>query len=101
MIHVAVPVTNTGKTAGAEVVQLYVRPMEDRANRCVQTLRAFARVNLKAGQTITAHLQLHWKDFAYFDSGRSTWRVPSGKYQLAVGSSSRDTPSTATVHIRE
>ena len=101
VIDVAVPVTNTGKMAGAEVVQLYVRPMEDRANRCVQTLRAFARVNLKAGQTATAHLQLHWRDFAYFDSGRSTWRVPSGKYQIAAGSSSRDTPSTAIVHIRE
>ena len=101
VLNVTVPVTNTGKMAGAEVVELYVRPMEDRANRCVQTLRAFARVNLKAGQTATAHLQLHWKDFAYFDSGRSAWRVPSGKYQLAAGSSSRNTPSTAIVNIRE
>lgn len=101
IIDVSVPVTNTGKMAGAEVAQLYVRPMEDRANRCVQTLRAFDRLNLKPGQTETAHLQLHWKDFAYFDSGRNSWRVPAGKYQLAVGSSSRDTPATATVSIRE
>lgn len=101
IINVSVPVTNTGKMAGAEVVQLYVRPMEDRPNRCVQTLRAFARVIVKPGQTATAHLQLHWKDFAYFDSGRNAWQVPAGKYQIAAGSSSRDTPATATVTIRE
>ena len=101
VINVDVPVTNTGKMAGAEVVQLYVRPMEDRVNRCVQTLRAFARLKLSPGQTATAHLQLHWKDFAFYDSDHSDWKVPAGKYQIAVGSSSRNTPATATVRIRE
>ena len=101
VIEVAAPVTNTGKMVGAEVVQLYVRPMEDRVNRCVQTLRAFARVNLAPGQTKTAHLRLHWKDFAFYDSARNTWKVPAGQYQIAVGSSSRDTPVTATIRIRE
>jgi beta-glucosidase len=67
----------------------------------VQTLRAFARLKLSPGQTATAHLQLHWKDFAFYDSDHSDWKVPAGKYQIAVGSSSRNTPATATVRIRE
>ncbi len=101
VLDVTVPVTNTGKVAGAEVVQLYVRPMEDRMNRCVQTLKGFARVNLKPGQTQLVTMQLHWKDFAFYDSQEECWKVPAGKYQIAVGDSSRNTPATATVTIGE
>jgi len=99
MLHVQVPITNSGHMAGAEVVQLYIRPLEDRAHRCFQTLKAFDRVSLKPGQTKIAHVTLKDRDFAYFSSAHNKWVVPAGRYELAIGDSSRDILSTATVQV--
>lgn len=99
IVHVAIPVTDTGKRSGAEVVQLYIRPLVDRRHRCFQTLKAFDRFSLKAGQTGTAHLNLKWRDFAYFSSAHNKWIVPPGRYELAIGDSSRDILATAVVKI--
>ncbi len=88
-VTVSVNVTNTGKRAGAEVVQLYIRPKEDQANRCVQTLKGFGRVNLKPGQSGTVTMKLDWRDFAYFNTKADRWAVPAGRYQIAVGYNSR------------
>jgi beta-glucosidase len=90
-------VTNTGHRAGAEVVQLYVRPQEDRSSRCVQTLKGFSRVQLKPGRSKTVTMKLNWRDFAYYNVKAHQWKVPAGKYEIAVGSSSRDIAATAMV----
>ena len=91
IIHVSINVTNTGRRAGAEVVQLYVRPPQNGAvRRTFQQLKGFARVELKPGQTRTVRWTLHWRDFAYFDVRGNSWRVPPGSYGIAVGSSSRN-----------
>lgn len=89
LLHLAIPITNTGQMAGASVAQVYIRPLVDRAHRCFQTLKAFARVSLKPGETKIAHMHLKWRDFAYFNSEHNAWQVPPGKYQIAIGDSSR------------
>ncbi len=91
-LDVAVRVTNTGAMAGAQVVELYIHPMVDRGNRCVQTLQGFARVALSPGQGKTVHIKLNWRNFAYYRTARKAWRVPPGKYEIAIGSSSADQP---------
>jgi beta-glucosidase len=96
-VTVTAKVTNTGKRTGAEIVQLYIRPQEDRADRCVQTLKGFSRVNLKPGQSKTVTMKLDWRDFAYFDTKADQWAVPFGKYQIAVGYNSRDIAATGMV----
>ena len=98
-VTVTAQVTNTGKRTGAEIVQLYLRPQEDQANRCVQTLKGFSRVNLKPGQTKTVTMKLDWRDFAYFDTKADQWAVPVGKYQIAVGYNSRDIAATGVVSM--
>lgn len=98
-VTVTATVTNTGHRSGAEVVQLYVRPQEDRANRCVQTLKGFARVKLRPGQTKTVKMKLDWRDFAYFNTKADRWKVPHGKYQIAVGYNSRDIAATGMVEM--
>ena len=104
VVQVAVRVSNTGKRAGAEVVQLYVRPPSSpHVVRTFQQLKGFKRVMLQAGQSKTVHLTLHWRDFAYFDVHApqgGAWRVPAGVYGIAVGSSSRDIAQTADVSWR-
>ncbi|HMD55661.1 MAG TPA: glycoside hydrolase family 3 protein [Phycisphaerae bacterium] len=98
VVSVSVDVTNTGKRSGTQVVQVYVRPPEDSPiDRCVQTLQGFTRVELNPGQSKTVELNLTWDNFACFNPDINAWEVPSGQYQIAIGSSSRDTPSTTQV----
>ena len=80
---------NTGKRDGAEVVQMYIRNLQD-AEGPIKTLRGFERVNVKAGQTATATIQLNKQSFEFWDAESNTMRVKSGKYELLVGTSSDD-----------
>ena len=84
-----VDVTNTGKRDGAEIVQLYIRDLQD-AEGPLKTLRGFERINVKAGQTATAIIQLNRQSFEFWDSASNTMRVKPGKYEILVGTSSND-----------
>ena len=96
-LDVAVQVTNTGPRDGAEVVQLYVRPVHGAIDRPEQELKGFARTMLKAGETKTVDLSLSRKDFTYYDEKSSSWILSPGTYQLALGDSSRDIGATVNV----
>jgi beta-glucosidase len=99
VFDISADVTNTGARDGADVVQLYVRPVDSAIDRPVQELRAFQRVDLKAGETKTVVLHLTRQAFATFNEAKSAWVVPPGPYQLAVGDSSRDLTQTAKVKL--
>ncbi len=96
---VTVDVANTGTRDGADVVQLYVRPMHSDLDRPVQELKAFQRVELKAGETKSVALHLARSAFATFDETKSAWIVPLGRYELAVGDSSRGAMQTTQVKL--
>ncbi|MGN0854094.1 MAG: glycoside hydrolase family 3 N-terminal domain-containing protein [Kiritimatiellia bacterium] len=84
MVTVSVDVTNTGKVAGDEVVQLYVRSPKSAEDRRRHHLEGFARISLKAGETKTVQLTLKATQLAQFDAaGRET--VASGNYEIFVG----------------
>ena len=95
---VTVDVTNSGAHNGAEVVQLYVRPKSSE-DRPEQELKAFQRVELTCGQTKTVKLSLAQADFSTFDEKTSSWIVPPGTYQIAVGASSRQIVGTKDVTL--
>ena len=86
---VTVEVANTGKMDGTEVVQLYIRNLQD-PNGPLKSLRAFERVDVKAGQTSTVTLSLNRKSFEFWDAETNTMRVKPGKYEILVGTSSVD-----------
>ncbi len=85
----AVPVKNIGTHDGVETVQLYIRNLQD-PDGPLKSLRAFQRVNVKAGQTVTAELVLDNKSFEFWDPETNTMRVKPGKYEIFVGTSSLD-----------
>jgi beta-glucosidase len=89
-IDATVEVSNTGKRTGAEVVQLYVRPINSSLDRPVQELKGFARVELKPGETKTVSIPLNADSFATYDDKAHAWITPHGHYEIAVGASSRD-----------
>ena len=97
IIAAAIAITNTGQRAGADVVQVYVRPPHGPVVRCVQNLKGFQRVNLRPGQTKTVAITLDWHDFAYYNTKTSSWQVPHGVYHIAVGDSSRHIFARAAV----
>ena len=84
-----IPVKNAGQCDGTEVVQLYIRNLQD-ADGPLKSLRGFQRVNVKAGQTANATLRLDPKSFEFFDTETNTMLTKAGRYELLYGSSSQD-----------
>ena len=94
-----VRVTNTGKKAGAEVVQLYVRDPNPKVEKAVRELKGFTKVFLQPGQSQTVSLPLSPRDFAWCDTKAQGWRVDAGRYQIEVGDSSRNLTARAALQV--
>ena len=94
-------VSNTGKRDGAETVQVYIRNLADKEGP-LKSLRAFKRVNVKAGQTTTVTLPLDKKSFEFWDAETNTMRTKPGTYEILYGNSSRDADlKKLTVNVTE
>ncbi|OBZ93498.1 beta-glucosidase [Pararhizobium polonicum] len=87
---VTVTIRNTGKIAGKEIVQLYVRPVRPGLKRPIRELKAFSKVHLERGEAKTIDLLLHPRDFQHFDVSRSNWVLDAEAFIIEVASSSRD-----------
>ncbi|MDQ6696471.1 MAG: glycoside hydrolase family 3 C-terminal domain-containing protein [Actinomycetota bacterium] len=86
---VTVPVTNSGNRRGGEVVQLYVADLEASVARPRKELKAFAKVELDAGESRSVRLALDRRSFAFWDEASHDWVVEPGDFELHIGSSSR------------
>ena len=99
VMEVSVDVTNTGKMAGKEVVQLYVADKESTVIRPVKELRDFAKVDLAPGETKTVTFTLDKRAFAYYNVQIHDWHVETGEFDILIGKSSRDIVLTKTVTV--
>ncbi len=97
---VKVNVTNTGNREGTEIVQLYVADPVCSVERPVKELKAFARVNLKPGETRTVHMTLDKSSFAFWNPGNGTWMVEPGNFDILVGQNSQDIALLGKITIR-
>ena len=96
---VTLTVTNTGKRAGAEIVQLYVAKPGAEGFRPAQELKGFAKVQLQPGESKTVTIPLDDKAFRYWNTKTDSWEVEGGSYELRVGASSADIRLTAVVEV--
>jgi beta-glucosidase len=96
---VRVDVENTGRRAGDEVVQLYVRDVESSVPRPRQQLVGFARVGLAPGQRRALSFDLPPRKLAFWDADTDRWKVEAGAYEISVGSSSRDIRGTVELWV--
>ncbi|MCF0136174.1 MAG: fibronectin type III-like domain-contianing protein [Lachnospiraceae bacterium] len=96
-ITVSVKVTNTGKVAGKEVVQLYVADMNGTWGRPVKELKGFVKLALEPGETKTATMVLDARALSYWNEDLKDWYAPTGIYQIQVGHASDDIRLAADV----
>ena len=96
-IRLSFQLRNTGKRAGTEIAQVYIRRTED-VNGPIKTLRDFRRVTLQPGETQTVSFVMQPDQFETFDEATNTMRVMPGKYILMYGGSSAE-HSLKTIQI--
>jgi beta-glucosidase len=99
-VTVSVDVTNTGKVAGKEVVQVYVHDRKSGLARPPKELKAFAKVDLQPGETKTVTLPLDFRAFAYYHPAYRQWITEDGEFDLLIGASSADIRCTRTVTLQ-
>jgi beta-glucosidase len=93
---VSCEVKNTGKVAGEEVVQLYVRDLVGSVTRPVKELKGFSKISLQPGESKTVSFTLRKDDLAFYKRDM-TFGTEPGKFTVFVGSNSRDTKETSFV----
>ena len=86
---VSVPVKNAGKMAGTEIVQVYIKDLQDTDGPRI-SLRGFARVDLKPGEEKTVNITLTPQSFEFYDPSIYSMRIKPGDYEIYYGDSSRD-----------
>jgi len=86
-IKLTIPVMNTGKRNGTEIVQVYVRKIND-VDGPLKTLKGFQRVEVVAGKTSQAEINLPNTSFEFFDRESGKMAVTAGEYEVLYGNSS-------------
>jgi beta-glucosidase len=97
---VQIPVTNTGKLAGKETVELYVGEAEVSPENPVKELKGFCKLSLAPGETKYAEFELTADAFRHFDEKTDAWKVIAGSYTIYIGSSVSDIRSVTTITIK-
>ena len=93
---VSLTVTNNGTVRGAEVAQLYLG-YPPSAGEPPKVLRGFSKVELQPGASKTVTIALTPRSFSVWSAESHAWVGVSGKFEVMVGSSSRDIRLTATI----
>lgn len=99
-LTVTVDVTNTGKVAGKETVQVYVHDQKSGLKRPEKELKGFAKVELQPGETKSVSIQLDFRSFAFYHPEYKQWITEDGDFDLLIGASSADICTTLTVTLK-
>ena len=94
---VTATVTNNGTVAAAEVAQLYIGLPSSAPASPPKQLRGFDKLSLEAGAGGTVRFPLRAKDLSYWNSAAGAWVMPTGTFDIYVGSSSRDIRLTGSL----
>jgi beta-glucosidase len=87
-LTVSVQVTNAGKAAADEVVQLYIHQRYGSASRPVRELKGFERISLEAGETRTVQFTLGPAELRYWNAAVRDWVQDATTFDVWVGGSS-------------
>lgn len=99
-IVVSFDVRNTGGRDGAEVAQLYIHQPKSKLIRPFKELKGFSKVFLQAGETKRVNILLDSTSFMYFKPYIKTWGLDYTRFEIMVGSSSRDIRLTGNIELQ-
>lgn len=88
-LELSVPVKNTGKRAGEEIVQLYVRDLVGSVTRPLKELKGFEKISLQPGEEKIVTLKISSEDLKFCNE-RLEFNAEAGKFHIFVGPNSRD-----------
>ncbi|MEV6685303.1 glycoside hydrolase family 3 C-terminal domain-containing protein [Streptomyces sp. NPDC051130] len=94
-----VRLTNTGARPGREVVQVYLAPLADDAERPASWLAGFAPVAAGPGESVEAEITLPDRAFEVWDETAGSWRRIGGGYEVRASHAHGDTRLTATLYV--
>jgi beta-glucosidase len=97
---VTVTVRNTGKRAGADVVQLYLHDGHSKIDRPEHELKGFARVVLQPGESSQILFLLDRAAFSYWSPEKKDWVTEPGTFEVQIGASSRDIRLKAPAELK-
>jgi len=98
-VTVSVDVTNTGKVAGKEIVQVYVHDQKSKLVRPEKELKGFTKVDLKPGETRSVSIKLDFRSFAYYHPSYGQWITEDGEVDLLIAASAVDIREKLTVTL--
>jgi len=89
-VKISLTIENTGKRAGAEIVQLYIQDIESSVERPEKELKGFKKVFLKPGEKKKISFELDKNALSFYDIVSKNWIAEKGKFKVLIGSSSKD-----------
>ena len=99
VLTVTFKVKNSGKVAGKEIVQLYVRDVESTPFRPQKELKGFAKVELQSDEEAAVSIDLDKRAFAWYNTDLKDWAVEAGQFEILVGASSGDIRLSASLQV--
>ena len=98
-IAITVPITNTGKRIGSEIVQLYISDLKSSLPRPVKELKGFSKIQLAPGDTQEGTFFIDNQAFRLFNDSRHEWVAEPGKFEAQIAASATDIKSKVTFEL--
>lgn len=98
-IAITVPITNTGKRIGSEIVQLYISDLKSSLPRPVKELKGFSKIQLAPGGTQEVTFLVDKQALSFFNDSRHEWVAEPGKFEAQIAASATDIKSKVTFEL--
>ncbi len=98
-IALTVEISNVGKADGAEVIQVYVHDKQSSVMRPVKELKGFKKIHLTAGSKKTLTIEIPALALSFYDEINNSWKLEEGRFELRIGTSSREIWKTLDINI--
>lgn len=99
-INISIDISNTGKVAGEEVVQLYLRDVLSSVTTYEKILRGFERIHLKPGESKSVQFSIVSDDIKLWNR-KMEYVLEPGDFKVMVGSSSEDIRQSGKFTIQD
>ena len=99
-LEVEIPITNTGKRKGKQVVQLYISDIKSTLLRPMKELKAFEKVELEAGETKVVKFVVREDMLRYFNPDKHEWESENGEFDVILATSATDVITSLRFKLR-